>query len=293
MNHSVKFSLVIPTYNRANYLGDALRSIIQQTYDNWEVIIIDDGGTDNSKEVVDAFNDKRMIYHYQQNSERGAARNAGTKLSTGDYITFLDSDDYLLPGYFSNAIEMISKNKTPEIFALSYVIGDGEKRKEIIHKGEINKELIFGNPLSCTGVFLRKDIAHTYLFYENRQMSGLEDWELWLRIGSIYAIPSDPRISAQMREHHERSVNEADSKKLVSRFEIFKVNVFSDRNVKRFLGKKKNIFLSGCDTYISLHLALSKNKKEAGKYLFSGIRYYPRFLLKRRFFAILKHLFSR
>jgi glycosyltransferase involved in cell wall biosynthesis len=88
------FSIILPTYNRASFISKAIESVIDQLYNKWELIILDDGSTDNTKEIVLSFNDDRIRYIYQENKERSAARNNGIRNAKGEYICFLDSDDY-------------------------------------------------------------------------------------------------------------------------------------------------------------------------------------------------------
>ena len=91
------FSIIIPTYNRASMLPIAIDSVINQTFILWELIIVDDGSTDNTKALVENYKDNRIRYIYQHNQERSAARNNGIEISVGRYICFLDSDDYYMP----------------------------------------------------------------------------------------------------------------------------------------------------------------------------------------------------
>ena len=88
----MKFSIIIPTYNRAAFLPKAIESVLAQTYTDWELIVVDDGSTDNTREVVAQYNDERIIYIYQENAERSAARNNGISQAKGDFICFMDSD---------------------------------------------------------------------------------------------------------------------------------------------------------------------------------------------------------
>ena len=107
------FSVILPTHNRATFIGQAIDSILLQSFTNFELIIIDDGSTDNTKEVVSAFNDKRIFYHYQENQERSIARNNGIKKAQGQYICFLDSDDYYLPNHLAVLYENIKNHNYP------------------------------------------------------------------------------------------------------------------------------------------------------------------------------------
>ncbi len=96
------FSIILPTYNRAHYLYEAIHSVVQQTYGHWELIIVDDGSTDNTLEIVNRFPDRRIRYFRQKNKGRSEARNTGLHHALGDYLTFLDDDDYYLPDHLTS-----------------------------------------------------------------------------------------------------------------------------------------------------------------------------------------------
>lgn len=100
------FSIIIPAYNRARQLPHSLQSVLSQTYQDFEVIIIDDGSTDNTREIVGAYNDARIRYIHQHNQERSASRNNGMKAAQGEYICFLDSDD----AYLDNHLELLHQS---------------------------------------------------------------------------------------------------------------------------------------------------------------------------------------
>ena len=105
------FSIIIPSYNRAHVLPVTIKSVLHQTYKNWELIIVDDGSIDNTKEVVEKINDTRVRYIYQENAERSAARNNGIRNAKGDWICFLDSDDSYKKNHLNNFYKEILKQK--------------------------------------------------------------------------------------------------------------------------------------------------------------------------------------
>ncbi len=110
-NFKFIFSIIIPTHNRASFLPKAIDSVLEQSISNWELIVVDDGSTDNTAEVVKEFlSDNRIKYHYQENSERGAARNKGIALSSGDFLTFMDSDEYMDNNRLEKLVAGIEKN---------------------------------------------------------------------------------------------------------------------------------------------------------------------------------------
>jgi len=91
------FSIILPTFNRASYLEKAIGSVLSQTFEDFELIIVDDGSTDNTRTVVENWQDDRLNYFFKQNEERSIARNFGIARAHGRYVNFLDSDDYFYP----------------------------------------------------------------------------------------------------------------------------------------------------------------------------------------------------
>ena len=132
-------SVIVPVYNTQDYLDKCLTSIINQTYKNIEIIIIDDGSTDNSKEVIKKYmnNDNRIIYYYQKNSGVGIARNKGIDMSRGNYIAFIDSDDYINEKYIEKMYMAIKSDDAFSICGTINVSYDG-KEKSV----NVNKKLI-------------------------------------------------------------------------------------------------------------------------------------------------------
>jgi glycosyltransferase involved in cell wall biosynthesis len=122
-----KVSVIIPTYNRANLLPRAIKSVLNQTFQDFELIVVDDGSTDNTRKVVEEFQkgDSRVKYFYKENGGPGSARNFGLKNAKGNFVIFLDSDDMFLPYILEEEIE--EKYKFQEfvknISQLSFGIG--------------------------------------------------------------------------------------------------------------------------------------------------------------------------
>ena len=287
------FSIIIPTYNRANSIGKVIDSILFQSYPNFEILIIDDGSTDTTSDVVGTYSDIRIRYFKKWNEERAAARNFGVKLAKGDYITFLDSDDYLLPDHFYIARDFIRNNNMLPWFHLPYsILKEG---KELFStcgfQDKDGMELLNGNFLSCMGVFLRADVAHANLFNEDRELSASEDHELWIRIASQYSLKVGVGLTSVLVQHDARSVSITEPKKLIRRQELFLKYVFENFKTRDFIGKNSAKVRSNSLSYVSLHLALTgKNKLTCIFYLLKSIWLYPFFLSSRRFSAIVKHL---
>lgn len=125
-------SIITPTYNRAHILSRAIKSVLNQTFLDWELIIVDDGSADNSKELILSFNDSRIQYVYQENKGVCFARNHGASIAKGEYITFLDSDDYVTPFWLNNFNEILSSKKSDIIFCDMDVIDLNKNTKKTV-----------------------------------------------------------------------------------------------------------------------------------------------------------------
>jgi len=287
----VFFSIIIPTYNRSGFIVKAIESVLSQKFSLYEIIIVDDGSTDNTEEVVRPFLKETIRYFKIVNSERAAARNKGMNEAKGTYITFLDSDDIYYPDYLSNAYESINKYDSPVFFHQAYESYDAladKSLKKFSVKNDDVFSLVKGNHLSCLGIFLKRDDIASYRFNEDRNLAGSEDWELWLRIASRFGIKTDDRVSAALIIHDNRSVLSYDENKLLHRKNLALSYSFQDSNVISKFGKYRRVMEAYCDTYIALHLALSANNRKAIKYLFISFSYYPDVLFSKRALAIIK-----
>ena len=288
------FSIVIPTFNREAHIAAAVQSALNQSYENFEVIVVDDGSTDNTGDVVRRIADKRLCYHAKQNEERAVARNTGAGLSRGAYVTFLDSDDVLYENHLATAKSFIEEHGSREIFHLGFEIVDSRTGATKLPKalGEnVNRQLIDGNGLSCNGVFLRRDIAVENPFNPDRSLSGTEDYELWLRLASRYTIHCDARVTSAILDHEGRSVVTTDRRRLEARIETLERSVKADSAFMDFYGDRLDRFMANNRLYIALHLALSKQDRVgAVAYLFRSLRYWPGVVSNRAFGGTLKRL---
>ena len=181
------FSIIMPVYNREYFLEKSIESVVSQNYPNFELIVVDDGSTDRSRQIINSMivnNPKIKIHYYRkENGERGAARNYGADRASGDFLNFFDSDDLLYPHHLFTANQLLNEHPEADWFHLAYDIKNEMsellKARSYLDKNP-NRLLISGNHLSCNGVFVRKDIFSKNQFHTNRMLAGLEDWELWL-----------------------------------------------------------------------------------------------------------------
>jgi glycosyltransferase involved in cell wall biosynthesis len=185
------FSIIIPTFNRYNSLKQAVRSVLSQSYKDFELIIIDDGSTDETSEIKNAFHGK-LKYVRQENSGVSSARNKGISISDGTYIAFLDSDDLWLPSKLQAQSDFIKNNSGIRLHQTDETwIRNGIKvnpmKKHAKRSGDIFIDSLGLCLISPSAVVLGKSLFEEYgLFDEN--MPVCEDYDLWLRISAFEKI---------------------------------------------------------------------------------------------------------
>ncbi len=207
------FTVVIPTYNRSNLIEKTIRSVMFQTYKKYEVIIIDNGSTDNTYSVIEPFLKFENFYFFrvEKNQERSFARNKGMELAKGNFVTFLDSDDLMYSNNLKEAANFIEKNNHFHIFHNLYELVSSEGK--LLHRYFFtpitnSKKLISnGNFLSCIGVFISKEIYTNYFFDTNPIIIGSEDYDLWVRVLSKYEVGRIPHINSGIVQHGKRSID--------------------------------------------------------------------------------------
>ena len=144
-----KVSVIIPTYNSEKYIKECINSVINQTYKNLEIIVIDDKSTDKTLEVIKTIKDKRIkVITLSKNKGVSNARNIGIKKSTGDYISFIDSDDYWIKEKISKQISFMEKNDYTFIYS-SYIYLNENKK----HIAKVPKKLNYKQALKNTAIF--------------------------------------------------------------------------------------------------------------------------------------------
>ena len=208
------FSVIIPVYNRSHLLAETIDTVLAQTYPQFEIIIVDDGSTENIKKVIDDnySNEPRVKYFHKQNEERGAARNFGLKQARGDYAVFFDSDDFMKPQYLEMLAKIIAENPGVKLLAGKYNYANNGKIEnhlvlQALPEGWYDHDLFLeGNILACNYCIKIKD--HSYeLFPPERELASMEDWLFLLVNLANEKIFIKNEIGITMRQHDERSMS--------------------------------------------------------------------------------------
>ena len=192
-NSKIYFSIVIPTYNRKDIIGKCINSVLTQTYKNFEVLIIDNGSNDQTKQYIkNSFNDKRLKYIYQEGSGTPASpRNKGIENAKYEWICFLDSDDYWDKNKLLLTSNEIHKNNNIDVLCHNEKIYYSNKNKfgKTMTYGPYEnnfyvKMLMYGNRISTSATTIRKSFLqdHNLRFNESKNLITVEDFDLWLRL---------------------------------------------------------------------------------------------------------------
>lgn len=218
MEQKVKVSVLLPVYNGAEYLKDSIRSILNQTFKDFEFLIIDDGSTDNSVDLIKSFNDSRIVF-IKNNENIGLIKtlNKGLDLANGEYIARMDQDDISYPERLSKQVHFMDKNPDCGVCG-SWIRTFGDVKNQTIKYETdpdiIKAQLLFLNPLAHPTTILRKDIFDKFSLRYDEFYKNAEDYELWTRVANfskIYNIPEvllDYRVSSgQMTHKYQNAQN--------------------------------------------------------------------------------------
>ena len=186
---SVLVSIIVPCYNQAHYLDESLNSVLNQTYTNWECIIVNDGSPDNTEKVAQKWckKDERFRYVKKENGGLSSARNTGVKRSKGEFILPLDSDDVIHESYLTTLVPELVSDETLAIVSCFSKFFD-KNLDNIIHelkpKGNTSRSLLYLNQLIATSLY-RKSCWEQVGGYDENLKKGFEDWEFWIAITKL------------------------------------------------------------------------------------------------------------
>lgn len=204
-----RISVVVPTYNQAQYLGKTIESVLAQRYRDYDLIVVDDGSTDGTRKIVEGFGG-RVRYLYQRNRREAAARNAGIRASNGEYVAFLDSDDLWLPNKLEVDFELLTSmpeakmvySNVAYIDERGWIIGH---RRERSPSGNVLRALVLNNFIVVSSVMVRREcLEEVGGFNEDPELSGSADWELWTRLAADSPIIFSGMGTVQYRIHAEK-----------------------------------------------------------------------------------------
>ena len=207
-------SVIMPTFNRASMTCRAIDSLIAQQFEDWELVVVDDGSTDDTGQKVLSYKDDRIRYFRKQNEERSIARNFGIARARGFFVNFLDSDDIVEPDHLAVAAGVISKFPEVQVFHLGYSLLNmetGERlNRPLPTTEELPGTLLSENPLSGNAIFIKRQLLGEVRFANSRSAVIGEDWCLWLRLAARHLVHFERQVTSHVVVHAGRSTAKID-----------------------------------------------------------------------------------
>jgi glycosyltransferase involved in cell wall biosynthesis len=212
--------VVIPTYNRAHYIAESIQSVLDQTYRDFELIIVDDGSTDNTKEVVSGFKDPRIRYIYQERRGVAAAANVGIKASTGEYIGLMASDDIWLPRYLELQLALLDSHPETSVVCSDMYIFDSDtgtslgrlwqdKSDRYLRETQdgirqpLTEFLSRGALFTTQTSIINHKVFHEVGYLDESLPNGNEDYDMFVRILHRFSIGIVNQPLAKYRRHRD------------------------------------------------------------------------------------------
>ncbi len=282
-----KVSVVIPTYNRVDLLRPAIVSVLNQTFQDFEIIIVDDGCTDSTSDLVSAFNDARIKYiRHEINKGGSAARNTGILNSKCEFIAFLDDDDEWLPEKLDMQIKVIEES-LPRVGGVytSYIVVDRTDgtiiaRKIPTKKGDLSTNLLVNNCIGATSSVLLRMRCFEEVGLFDEVLPSFQDYDMWIRISKKF--------------HFEYI------KEILFKYHIHKKKIWTDldaleRGIKIMLEKygSSSSFRKNCSDYyllLGVQHCYNGNVEKARTAFLRAIQLYP--FEPRNYFNLFLYFFG-
>ncbi len=239
-----KFSVVISVFNKEKYIANTLKSVLAQTYSDFEIVILNDGSTDNSEAEILKFTDSRIRYFSKENSGASAARNFTIQQATSEYIALMDADDYWYPFYLEEQNRLINNYPQESVFATateikrngkkfsnSYSIKTQGEKSMLVDYFEASQ---FDSILHSSSTVLKKEVFEKIGAYNPKIKSG-EDTDLYVRIGLKYKVVFSPKICATYIIRKNSLFHSMKNLEEKANFEAYEVYEKDNPALKKFL----------------------------------------------------------
>lgn len=209
----IKISVIIPCYQQGRFLAEAIDSVLQQGRDDLEVIVVNDGSTDETDSVARSYGD-RIVYIFQENHGLSSARNAGIRAARGQYIAFLDSDDAYLPGTIDKLVAYLDHHPDVGLVCGDVYFYDGQKTTGLFSKqrgkprnpANFRWEMVGYVPPSNT-VLVRREVLDNVPPFDEKLKNAAEDWLMWTRIARLYNMAYLDEPLTLYRQHSASSTH--------------------------------------------------------------------------------------
>jgi len=267
-------SVIIPAWNQAQYLAESIRSVLAQTYDDYEIIVVDDGSTDETRAVVESFGN-RIRYVWQENQGLADARNTGIGEARGEYVALLDSDDAWLPSFLTSMMLLAKANPNAAVLYCGVIYVDHcgcylpqSGRTRILPRDELYKTLLRFNFLIPSTIVMKRSVVMSAGLFDVA-FRRLQDWELWIRLmkqGQVFAGLDQSLV--RYRVHSESLSNDPAGGQQAARALVDKHFGLDDGEWESWPADKCRAY-GGFYRYCALTTSLMRNADwaECGRYL--------------------------
>ncbi|MBI5075478.1 MAG: glycosyltransferase family 2 protein [Nitrospirae bacterium] len=300
--HVPRVSVIIPTYNRAPLLREAISSVLCQTYDDFELIIVDDGSTDNTHDVIDEFSSPKIRYFYHCNQGRSRARNWALGEARGEFIAFLDSDDMFMPNKLQKQVAFFDNNSEfGMLYSSARVIDDNGN--EIFNPGDWNgtkpyylatdSGWLYPNIAFCPRtvvlptVMVRKEVMVVVGGFDEK-MHRFEDTDMWRRISKVFKICAISEPLCIIRTHAGNKMESTD--RVYASIHYYVTKIFREDRVSPFYFKH----LGASKLYLHYALAIFENnglnRSESARFFLQSFRYCPPYFLAHTIYSCIRRL---
>lgn len=267
------FTIVVPSYNREKFIARTLQSIQKQSFDDFEVIVVDDCSKDNTVRIIQVFlKDKRFrLIRNPENYERAKSRNIGMRIAQGKFLTLLDSDDLMYPDNLKDAYHFTQDHPECLFFRNFFEMVDEsgnvlKKFSTVVH-GDDRKKLAKENFISCIGVFTAREIYQNYFFDEDPGIVVSEDWEYWLRVRASYELGTIKKINSAFTEHPNRSMAMFDPLEIEKRKLLVIKKVMKNPATRKIYGKYEAKMKVAAYLFVAVQANIAGFPQIAWKYL--------------------------
>lgn len=296
------FTIIIPTYNRADLIIRTLKSVLDQSFQDFEVIIVDNKSTDNTVEVLEPYLKENVrLFVQEKNFERARSRNKGIEVAKGKFVSLLDSDDILYHDCLQDAYNYYSEHQSVQFFHCGSEVTDINNKvfsrsslKEIKNPF---RELSQGNYISNIGIFIDRDVANSLRYDETPELIGMEDYDFLLRL--LYMtkrIGFIKKINCGILLHPQRTVLTQEMKTIETRVKYFVKKNLNSEPFKNDFAPYKKIFLASNQLYLCGAAAIRGLIRKAFIFLIKAAKSNPRGLLTYKFWqhflVIIKYSFK-
>ena len=296
-----RVSVVIPTYNRAHLLRRAVDSVLNQTFNNIEIIVVDDGSTDNTKDFINKRYGGLITYIYQENKGAPAARNRGFEHSSGDFITFLDSDDYFLPENIEKKVNILEDHHDVGWIFSDFFQATDDKRdfkkctlpRRLSNKLKSTTEvfdhlLIHGGFARTIAVMVRRECLIKVGAFDP-ELKAHQDCEFSLRLAKHFKAKYIPEPLVVSVIHQGDTISSSRNRYLATSIYIDKIRNLYPEDVRRLNWPPRwSKWIADTYNYLGMEYLASNDKKKARNQFLRSIKTYP--LQGRIYYLLLKSL---